>query len=360
MKKLICSLVVFSTFLFAQTYTAEGDGLVKIYEDESGISGNYLIIKGYSYYIKHLKIQNQEVALQGDDFTVRLLNKNLPDSLKIRAITKKNELIEGEWLVPHKADTSEKYSQSKRAHSCLIYAGLKPWSYDYKETLDLPLKSTESSTRLLNVFGGMTLYDPGDVFFINGEVDLGGGVTQYDGSTQTGTPVTDTTDNSWLDMVLKGGVKLKSGNAVWNLYTGIGYYSWTRILGGDYKEVYSWLYMPAGFSMDYFFSQNFSLGLDAGVKQMLAGNIGIWFDANSNDTADLNLRLGNRMGYYYSLPMKIYVDDFTLTCAPYFESRPIGRSTTGTFSDSYYIYEIYEPSSTAYMKGVKLWAGYSF
>lgn len=222
--------------------------------------------------------------------------------------------------------------------------------------MDLPLKSTEASSSLLNVFGGLNLADPHSPFFLNGEGDFGSGPTHYDGSTQSGVPLEDTTDNTWFDVSGKVGAKFTLDKADCKVYAGIGLYSWTRILGEDYKEVYSWWYLPIGCSVDYFFSDNFSMGLDAGIKQMLLGHMGIWFDIHSSGAADVNLILGNRTGYYCELPLKVYIDDFTLTCAPYYESRPIGRSNTG----EYYIYEIYEPSSTAIIKGVKLWAGFSF
>lgn len=201
--------------------------------------------------------------------------------------------------------------------------------------------------------------------FLNGELDLGKAKTHYDGSYPDGTPAEDTTDNTWFDGVCRGGLQLSWGDSEWKLYTGLGLYSWTRILGTEkdngYREVYTWFYLPVGFSVDYYFSENVSLGLDAGIKQMLAGTIGIWFDPDATGDPNFRLQLGNRLGYYYSVPLKVHVDEFTLTCAPYLEYRPIGKSTTGEgFDPLYGYYEIYEPSSTAYCKGVKLWAGYSF
>ena len=237
--------------------------------------------------------------------------------------------------------------------------------FDYKEDLPAPLKSTEKGWLPGGVFG-WTRTKPGSVY-ARTFMEFSGGDIEYDGTTQTGLPITDSNSNQLLFRVEGNiGYTFGPGNLVFSPYTGFGYRFWKR---GDsqvvnsvafVREDYQWMYIPVGIRAVYPFGKQLSVEPNAAVRFMFWGRMTAYLTDigyNSDPTFDL----GNKPGYFIELPVRYRLGrNWSLSLDPWYEYSAIGQSNTETFVIMPFIMSAYEPSSRTHQYGFNMGAGYSF
>ena len=235
--------------------------------------------------------------------------------------------------------------------------------YDYKEDVELPLKSSEYGW--LDGFRTSLIYRGIDKYHrkINGYgrvlIEYTSASTTYDGSTQIGDPIEDVTNNIFWNLEGDVGITFQSPTPKFDLtpYLGLGIRDWTRKLGGDYpfKEQYTWFYIPLGLRTMFKPYQLLSIELDSSYRIVIAGAMQAFLsdiDSHYNDPVVL---LGNKPGWRAEAPISYRF----LVLTPWYEYSEIGRSgvadLTYTHNDvEYKIGSIYEPASRTRQHGFNL------
>lgn len=232
-----------------------------------------------------------------------------------------------------------------------LMAGLNIYDFDYKEMLEPPLKSTEKATVFAPMIGFQTPLAGGPSFFrITGEIS-GSTKSRFDGSTQSGTPVTDT---DYLSFFKTEGNFYFAATPNFYFYTGLGYFYWDRFLSGGagYREIYTWYTMPVGFLLEVPVTPSIQWGLDLSYRMMSNGKIKVIFSETIINGQDTTLTLGNKAGYKIQMPVRIQLasPQYSLVIAPWYESSEIGESNfeyNATMNGF-----IMEPASRTYQFGV--------
>lgn len=239
--------------------------------------------------------------------------------------------------------------------------GLSYSRYDYKEDLTPPLKSTETGWIPQVRLGYSYLADDRFYFRAFGEASVADDDTDYDGSTQGGVPLKDTTRNDFARLEMNAGWTFK-GNLPVSItpYAGAGWRYWKRDIG--YNETYSWWYIPVGVKLLYPMAEGFSIGLNASVNFMCDGRMTISF---KDDTfANTTLQLGNRPGGLVELPVSWRPRvNWAFTVTPWYEYSEIGESPWErlNYADGTYTgFVVREPSSRTHQYGIRLSTEYLF
>lgn len=240
--------------------------------------------------------------------------------------------------------------------------------FDYREDLPAPLKSTESGW-LPGGVASWTRTRPGAVYS-RAFLELSSGDLEYDGTTQTGRPITDSSSNHLLFRVEADiGYTFQSGNALFSPYAGLGYRYWKR---GESKvlnsvafvrEDYYWLYVPVGLRAVFPVGERMTLEPDAGARLMFHGRMKAYLtDIDPNYGSDPVFDLGNKPGFFFAAPIRYRFNrNWSAALTPWYEYSTIGRSGDETvrYGPSSTM-SFYEPSSRTHQFGLNIGAGYFF
>ena len=240
-----------------------------------------------------------------------------------------------------------------------LVAGINYRNFDYREDLRAPLKSTEKADVFAPFVKVQLPVTSLQQSFVQLYGEMSGNVnSHFDGTTQLGTPVTDTNTLAFADF---------DALFFWNLapeffvQAGAGYHYWNRFLSGGagYREIYSWFYAPIGVLYQRHVSNNLSVGVDLTYRLMFQGQIKVIFSETVTSGNDSNLTLGDRPGYRLAIPLEYSFDNskLGLQLSPWYEYSEIGASeytynstptTTGPLG------YIQEPSSKTQQMGLML------
>jgi hypothetical protein len=252
--------------------------------------------------------------------------------------------------------------------SQFIEAGVGYYHFNYNEDVPAPLKSAE--TGWLPGFKGVYGFDGknGSLYAVAiGEYTQA--KTDYDGTTQDGTPLKLTSKNTLTRGEFNIGYKAKNiGGSTFELtpYCGVGYRYWERLVGDTdprgYREVYTWWYIPVGMKAGFGIDESWRITCDVSARIMFNGNIN--FDLASRDPS-LNsptAQLGNQVGVKASLPFEVALSPtFMLKFGPWYEYSAIGMSNdvliTQNGTPAAYFHE---PNSTTNQYGVDVGIRWEF
>lgn len=238
--------------------------------------------------------------------------------------------------------------------------------FDYVESVPAPLKSTEDGvlTGVRVVYGE---FDDAGLHW-RGIAEYTDGRTDFDGTDQQGTPILDTSSNTFITVegdLRVGTVRLSGLARPLVLYTGLGWRSWDRRLGGPvpYSEAYRWAYMPLGVRGEYVISDAWSGAFDLAMRAMINGDIQFNFSEIDPAFNNPSASLGNRIGARLELPFTYHTGgNSALVLMPWYEYSAIGESNTvpltenGTATGIRFL----EPSSRTHQFGANVGARWAF
>lgn len=238
---------------------------------------------------------------------------------------------------------------------------LNYYNFDYKEDLDSPLKSTEEEwITALRLYYNYSADNRGYVLlFAEMSVDDD---TDYDGSTQSGIPLKQTTKNDFRRFELDLGYTFK-GQMPLSLtpYIGFGYRFWERDLG-SFKEDYSWFYIPLGLRVAWAPNERISVALNAAVNFMFDGEMEVYDWAGASNVAPTTVELDDKIGCSVELPVTFNVArHWAIVMTPWYEYSKIGQSAFEPifYKDGTYTgFVLREPSSRTHQYGLR--AGVEF
>ncbi len=256
------------------------------------------------------------------------------------------------------ADTSVQMPKSST-----LKMGFMFYHFDYKEDMVPPSKSTNEGW-LPGAFISYT-FKKNSVFYHRFYVHYAAAEITYDGSTQTGTPIKFSNDpQKFFKLQWDFGYPWAiRDNFVLTPYLGLGYRYWERgeTSYPNYKEVYTWGYIPVGLRIDYDINDKWRVGGNVAANFMFGGNMKAYLSELSRGAPDLDFSLGNEVGWYAELPVTYRItNNWALTAAPWYEYSTIGRSDTKYFRYGGSLYSAYEPSSKTNQFGISLSADLSF
>jgi hypothetical protein len=250
-----------------------------------------------------------------------------------------------------------------------VEAGLRYYYFDYKEDFVPPLKSTERGW-LPGVYTSFE-YKKLDGLYAKLYGSYASADLTYDGSTQTGIPVTYSNSRQrFYKFESRVGYTVKiSKNTELIPYVGYGYRLWER---GETKptipvwiqEDYSWHYFPIGLNLNHEINRRWSIGGLVAANIMFMGKMKTHFSELDSRARDNEVDLGNTIGFSAAVPVKYqFTDKWFLVVTPWYEYSSIGRSNTvdvlysnGTPTG----YNWTEPASTTHQYGFDLGMGYAF
>ncbi len=234
-------------------------------------------------------------------------------------------------------------------------AGLMFYHFGYKEDIPAPYKSTENGW-LPGLGVALVRLEKGPSLFTRFAGEFTGAHTTYDGTTQSGIPVTGGTKNKFWNTEGSVGLTLPALHSTsLTVYAGLGYRYWERGLGGmaPYRERYTWKYVPAGLRWDSRSKGRWGCGVDFATRFMFGGMIRIYFTDIYSTLSDFDLTLGNRPGWKLQAPVRYRY----LTFTPWYEHSAIGQSNTDSLRfQGTVIGWAYEPSSVTRQYGLNVGA----
>jgi hypothetical protein len=239
---------------------------------------------------------------------------------------------------------------------------ISPLYYNYSEIVPSPLKSSE--TGILPAFGVYgTFLPPDSIEMFRLGIDFAVGTTNYDGTTQTGTPATGTTSDTMIDVELNYGLTLWTISETSRLrfYTGISSRYWKRY--GQYREDYSWYDLPLGVRYENDVSPDFCWDIDFSVKPTFGGRIKVFFSGYDPTLQDSTGILEDDIGAKLKVPITFWRRSFLpLVVTPWLEYITFSQgpqfpieSTGGTLQGT-----AFEPASRAFRLGVYLGTAFGF
>ncbi len=255
-------------------------------------------------------------------------------------------------------DTSE-----ARMRVCFLEFAVMYYNFDYEEELDPPFKSTEEGW-LPGLYLGLG-HSMKDAVYTKLFIEYSEAETDYDGSTQSGIPVKDKTDNDFFRFEINLGYtfSIDKGFSL-TPYTGYGYRSWDRGLGGSvpYDEKYHWSYIPLGIKANLEITDRWSIGTNAAARIMFGGKMKVYLSKVDPGFNNPTVDLGDKGGWFAEVPMRYkFAERWSVVGTPWFEYSEIGKSNEEilTFYGASR-YTIYEPASETYQYGMKLGVVYWF
>ncbi|MBU1077537.1 MAG: zinc ribbon domain-containing protein [Spirochaetes bacterium] len=248
-------------------------------------------------------------------------------------------------------------SPSIKMHTLTL--GLKYYHYDYREIVEPPFKSTENGW-LPGIFIDYSFQGiKFPIYFrLTGEYTYGN--TKYDGSTQSGEPLTGETGNSLINFSTHFGFVLRIVNNTFyiNPYSGIGYHFWHRggLDEGFYGEDYSWCYVPVGIRPVFRITDRFTFAMDVSARFMFKGKIKVFLTDLSPDFNEPEGTLGNETGFKIESSVSyIFKSNIGISFTPWYEYSAIGESDIFelTYQGVLWGYG-YEPSSKTDQYGLDI------
>ena len=159
------------------------------------------------------------------------------------------------------------------------------------------------------------------------------GKTDFDGTTQAGTPIQTTTNNRFDTWEGNIGFTFRPdpGHLQVNVtfYTGLGYRFWNRGLGGQapYSEEYSWKYVPAGLLLSYPISEKWKGEVDIAVWVIFDAQIKVNLSETDPNFNNPQAALGNNIGWKIEIPFHYQLSKhWSLNLVPSYENYSFGRS----------------------------------
>ena len=241
--------------------------------------------------------------------------------------------------------------------------GLMCHYFDYKEDIDPPGKSTEKGW-LPGLYLGWTYNKKNDVyskvFF-----EFSYGETEYDGTTQSGTPISFSDDNrqflfrgEWnigYNFAVTKNISLKP-------YVGYGYRYWLRgeanvtATYASYEERYYWHYLPLGVSAEFTISDKLVIEPNAGIRWMFYGKMRAYISDLDPGYSDPEFKLGKKLGWYAEVPLRYKFSQYwSVAVKPWYEYSKIGKSNDVDLTYyGYYDGTYYEPSSRTHQYGLNV------
>ena len=247
--------------------------------------------------------------------------------------------------------------------SSTLKMGFMLYYFDYKEDMVPPGKSTNEGW-LPGTFISYS-FKKNSVFYTRLYGHYAAAEITYDGTTQAGTPIKFSNDpQKFFKLQWDFGYPWAiRDNFVLTPYLGVGYRYWERGEANypNYKEVYTWGYIPVGLRIDYDINDRWRVGGNVAANFMFGGNLKAYLSEVSAGAPDLNFNLGNEVGWYAEFPVTYrFTNTWALTATPWYEYSTIGRSDTQSFRYGGIKYSAYEPSSTTNQFGISLSADISF
>jgi hypothetical protein len=233
------------------------------------------------------------------------------------------------------------------------------FNFDYKESLTYPLKSTENG---LIKGADLSFYSSKDYpLWANLLIGYSWAKENYDGTTQEGKPLTAYTNSSFFRFKFIAGYSFINLNKTMKFAPYIGFDTriWDREItgSGGIEEVYSWQNIITGAYLDFAVNDMVNFRVSAQLNNMYNGNINILFSNISNYYPNVVLTLGNVTAYEYSAVINFKVDKkLTFLINAYYEKYQFHKSNK--YRDGYT--EIYEPSSTTIIIGIRAGIALSF
>jgi len=235
-----------------------------------------------------------------------------------------------------------------------LEANFKASYHDYKE-IDLPepFKSQEKGflpgMNLRYNYRGTKIPVYGRLIF-----EYQQGETDYDGTTQGGSPIKDKTDNKFISGEGNIGFTFSAGPkgppVSTTFYTGLGYRYWDRGLGGPspYSEEYSWKYIPVGVLVTYRISERWTGEVEIAAWFILDADIKVNLSEVDSNLNNPKMDLGNRVGWKIELPFAYrFSDRWSLNFVPSYEYYAFGNSNPAaiTYAGAPTPITVYEPAS---------------
>ena len=261
----------------------------------------------------------------------------------------------GNPLSSDKINDTQKNIPNYNLEFALMY-----WRLDYKEDLPAPKKSTESGW-LPGAYLGFS-YNKKNDFYSKIFFEFSFGDVEFDGTTQSGTPIRFSNDNrqSFFRGELNVGYNFDiTRNISLKPYTGYGYRQWERgqasvtATYSSYREKYYWHYIPVGVAAEFNCGERVVIEPNAGLRIMFYGKMIAYYSELDPTSNDPEFKLGNKIGYYAEVPFRYkFSQSWSVIIKPWYEYSEIGQSDTVDLT--------YEPSSRMHLYGVNLGAVYSF
>lgn len=212
----------------------------------------------------------------------------------------------------------------------------------YKESLPNRLKSEE--TGMLPGIGAQLSLKSDDIKWTS-DIQVMSGEMKYDGTTQSGTPVTAQKHNDFTHFetaIYSGVTKLGVGADIWN-----------RDLV-DYHEVYSRQYALVGLSLPIHDNNGILAGLDVTATVPFHSNM----DLNivlDNKAMTIAFPLENQIGWKIAVPVSIKTAQNPIVISPYAEWFGFGASEVAQVKiNSQTVLNLQEPTSQTFKAGVAI------
>jgi hypothetical protein len=248
-------------------------------------------------------------------------------------------------------------------YTCFLEFGLTYYNFDYEEEPDPPLKSTEEEW-LPGLYLGLG-HSIKDALYTKLFIEYSQGETDYDGTTQAGVPLTDKTDNDFFRFEIDLGYtfSIDEGFSL-TPYTGYGYRSWDRGLGGPapFDEEYRWNYIPLGIKADFEITDRWSMGAHVAARIMFDGKMRACLSQVGPGFNNPTVDLGDKVGWFAQVPIRYkFAECWSVVSTPWYEYSKIGKSNEEILS-LYGIPDriIWEPASETYQYGIKMGVVYWF
>jgi hypothetical protein len=260
---------------------------------------------------------------------------------------------------------AEKLAQTKNSS---FEIGLTYYHFDYKEKLDPPKKSTENGW-LPGIYLSTEYKKKSDVYaklflsYATGELE-------YDGSTQTGTPLkfSELTHEFYkVEGNVGYSIEIRKDFSLIP-YIGYGFRNWKRgdttVVQGAWwiKEKYNWHYIPLGLKCDYTINERWEMQGNLAAHYMFYGRMKLYYSEVDPGYGNYEFDLGNRVGWYVEAPITYKINkDWSIVTSPWYEYSAIGQSNTvNIYYYGAYAGSAYEPASRTHQYGLNLGLSYKY
>ena len=238
--------------------------------------------------------------------------------------------------------------------------GMTYYKFDYKEDVDPPLKSTENGW-LPGVYFGYT-YNKKDTVYTKLFLEYSSGDIEYDGSTQSGTPIRfdDSAQALYRYEWNIGYTFSVSKDFSVTPFTGFGYRFWRRGKSEiresfvTLQEEYEWLYIPVGLRSDITLTRRLSFEPSVGMRLVFDGTMTVLYSDIYVVNNDPELDLGNKIGWWAELPVRYrFAQYWSFVVTPWYAYSAIGKSNEALVTDGQTTLVVWEPSSRTHQYGLK-------
>lgn len=226
---------------------------------------------------------------------------------------------------------------------------LKTESFTWKEYDDSGSQLLKESG-LLSAMGASVRADIAESLVLRGRGELFGGTVNYDGQTQTGTPVE--TDTNYAGFKMEGNIGWKfkvSEKSSLEPFAGLGYRWWLRdmqdtLYVAGYEETWWSFYARLGVHGDHTFSGQLKAFAEAGVKLPVSNKNKV--DLNVIGLSTVTVEPGNKASVFVEAGLKWTRFKASL----FYEGMRFSRSDPVTVDN----YQIWQPESKADMFGINI------